>query len=105
MAARGETLADGVLAACGLQRAFHDLLLEFTLQELACCIAWERLTRDRDFGRDLKVGDLAVEERPQLFSGEGHAVVRQDCHTDFLAEALVRSHVDALKRKMPTPEA
>ncbi len=56
----------------------------------------------RAFQRELAFRAVGVDVEAQSCGGIVDAIEDGDM---ILAEALVRSHVDALKRKMPTPEA
>jgi glutamate racemase len=56
----------------------------------------------RAFQRELAFRAIGVDVEAQACGGVVDAIEDGDM---ILAEALVRSHVDALKRKMPTPEA
>ncbi|WP_208351942.1 glutamate racemase [Pseudaestuariivita rosea] len=56
----------------------------------------------RAFQRELAFRAIGVDVEAQACGGVVDAIEEGDL---ILAEALVRSHVDALKRKMPTPEA
>ncbi|SMR71178.1 glutamate racemase [Aliiroseovarius halocynthiae] len=56
----------------------------------------------RAFQRELAFRAIGVDVEAQACGGVVDAIEDGDL---ILAEALVRSHVDALKRKMPTPEA
>jgi glutamate racemase len=56
----------------------------------------------RAFQRELAFRAIGVDVEAQSCGGVVDAIEEGDL---ILAEALVRSHVDALKRKMPTPEA
>ena len=56
----------------------------------------------RAFQRELAFRAIGVDVEAQACGGVVDAIEEGDM---ILAEALVRSHVDALKRKMPTPEA
>ncbi len=56
----------------------------------------------RAFQRELAFRAIGVDVEAQACGGVVDAIEDGDM---MLAEALVRSHVDALKRKMPTPEA
>ncbi|HKK97946.1 MAG TPA: glutamate racemase [Marivita sp.] len=56
----------------------------------------------RAFQRELAFRAIGVDVEAQACGGLVDAIEEGDM---ILAEALVRSHVDALKRKMPTPEA
>lgn len=58
--------------------------------------------RSRAFQRELAFRAIGVDVEAQACGGLVDAIEEGDM---ILAEALVRSHVDALKRKMPTPEA
>lgn len=58
--------------------------------------------RSRAFQRELAFRAIGVDVEAQACGGLVDAIEDGDM---ILAEALVRSHVDALKRKMPTPEA
>jgi glutamate racemase len=56
----------------------------------------------RAFQRELAFRAIGVDVEAQACGGVVDAIEEGDL---ILAEALVRSHVDALKRKMPTPQA
>ena len=56
----------------------------------------------RAFQRELAFRAIGVDVEAQACGGVVDAIEEGDM---ILAEALVQSHVDALKRKMPTPEA
>jgi glutamate racemase len=56
----------------------------------------------RAFQRELAFRAIGVDVEAQACGGVVDAIEDGDM---ILAEALVRSHVDALKRKMPTPDA
>ena len=56
----------------------------------------------RAFQRDLAFRAIGVDVEAQACGGVVDAIEEGDM---ILAEALVRSHVDALKRKMPDPQA
>ncbi len=56
----------------------------------------------RAFQRELAFRAIGVDVEAQACGGVVDAIEEGDM---ILAEALVRSHVDALRRKMPTPEA
>ncbi len=56
----------------------------------------------RAFQRELAFRAIGVDVEAQACGGVVDAIEEGDL---ILAEALVRSHVDALKRKMPTPDA
>lgn len=56
----------------------------------------------RAFQRELAFRAIGVDVEAQACSGVVDAIEDGDM---ILAEALVRSHVDALERKMPTPDA
>lgn len=56
----------------------------------------------RAFQRELAFRAIGVDVEAQACGGVVDAIEEGD---SILAEALVRSHVDALKRKMPRPEA
>ncbi len=58
--------------------------------------------RSRAFQRELAFRAIGVDVEAQACGGVVDAIEEGDL---ILAEALVRSHVDALKRKMPEPEA
>ncbi|WGW03045.1 glutamate racemase [Tropicibacter oceani] len=58
--------------------------------------------RSRAFQRELAFRAIGVDVEAQACGGLVDAIEEGDM---ILAEALVRSHVDALMRKMPTPEA
>jgi len=56
----------------------------------------------RAFQRELAFRAIGVDVEAQSCGGVVDAIEEGD---EILAEALVRSHVDALKRKMPSPDA
>src|SRR6056297_1342538 len=56
----------------------------------------------RAFQRELAFRAIGVDVEAQACGGVVDAIEEGDM---ILAEALVRSHIDALQRKMPTPEA
>lgn len=56
----------------------------------------------RAFQRELSFRAIGVDVEAQVCGGVVDAIEEGDM---ILAEALVRSHVDALKRKMPSPDA
>lgn len=58
--------------------------------------------RSRAFQRELAFRAIGVDVEAQSCGGVVDAIEEGD---EILAEALVRSHVDALKRKMPDPDA
>ncbi len=58
--------------------------------------------RSRAFQRELAFRAIGVDVEAQACGGVVDAIEEGDLE---LAEALVRSHVDALKRKMPDPQA
>ncbi|MEM7075908.1 MAG: glutamate racemase [Pseudomonadota bacterium] len=58
--------------------------------------------RSRAFQRELAFRAVGVDVEAQACGGVVDAIEEGDM---ILAEALVRSHVDALRRKMPAPEA
>jgi glutamate racemase len=58
--------------------------------------------RSRAFQRELAFRAIGVDVEAQACGGVVDAIEDGDM---ILAEALVRSHVDALKRKMPDPDA
>lgn len=58
--------------------------------------------RSRAFQRELAFRAIGVDVEAQACGGVVDAIEEGDM---ILAEALVRSHVDALKRKMPDPQA
>ena len=58
--------------------------------------------RSRAFQRELAFRAIGVDVEAQACGGLVDAIEEGDM---ILAEALVRSHVDALRRKMPEPEA
>ncbi len=58
--------------------------------------------RSRAFQRELAFRAIGVDVEAQACGGVVDAIEEGDM---ILAEALVRSHVDALKRKMPNPDA
>ena len=58
--------------------------------------------RSRSFQRELAFRAIGVDVEAQACGGVVDAIEEGDM---ILAEALIRSHVDALKRKMPKPDA
>jgi glutamate racemase len=58
--------------------------------------------RSRAFQRELAFRAIGVDVEAQACGGVVDAIEEGDL---ILAEALIRSHVDALKRKMPEPDA
>jgi glutamate racemase len=58
--------------------------------------------RSRAFQRELAFRAIGVDVEAQACGGVVDAIEEGDL---ILAEALIRSHVDALKRKMPDPDA
>jgi len=58
--------------------------------------------RSRSFQRELAFRAIGVDVEAQACGGVVDAIEEGDL---ILAEALIRSHVDALKRKMPKPDA
>ena len=58
--------------------------------------------RSRAFQRELAFRAIGVDVEAQACAGVVDAIEEGDM---ILAEALVRSHVEALKRKMPEPDA
>ena len=58
--------------------------------------------RSRAFQRELAFRAIGVDVEAQACAGVVDAIEEGDM---ILAEALVQSHVDALKRKMPHPQA
>jgi glutamate racemase len=58
--------------------------------------------RSRAFQRELAFRAIGVDVEAQACGGVVDAIEEGDM---ILAEALIRSHVDALKRKMPEPDA
>ena len=58
--------------------------------------------RSRAFQRELAFRAIGVDVEAQACGGVVDAIEEGDM---ILAEALVRSHVDALRRKMPNPDA
>ncbi|MFP7672767.1 glutamate racemase [Marivita sp. S0852] len=74
---------------------------EVAVQHVAL-FATPATVRSRAFQRELAFRAIGVDVEAQACGGLVDAIEEGDM---ILAEALVRSHVDALKRKMPTPEA
>lgn len=68
----------------------------------AALFATPATVASRAFQRELAFRAIGVDVEAQACGGVVDAIEDGDM---ILAEALVRSHVDALKRKMPTPEA
>ena len=68
----------------------------------AALFATPATVRSRAFQRELAFRAIGVDVEAQACGGVVDAIEDGDM---ILAEALVRSHVDALKRKMPEPEA
>ena len=99
-------------------RALPDVLdpvdrLVHTLQEAGCAwvgiedlppavFATPATVASRAFQRELAFRAIGVDVEAQACGGVVDAIEDGDF---ILAEAMVRSHVDALKRKMPNPEA
>jgi len=74
---------------------------EVAVQHVAL-FATPATVRSRAFQRELAFRAIGVDVEAQACGGLVDAIEEGDM---ILADALVRSHVDALKRKMPTPEA
>jgi len=74
---------------------------EVALQHVAL-FATPATVASRAFQRELAFRAIGVDVEAQACGGVVDAIEDGDM---ILAEALVRSHVDALKRKMPRPEA
>ncbi|MGV6848502.1 MAG: glutamate racemase [Marinibacterium sp.] len=74
---------------------------EVAVQHVAL-FATPATVRSRAFQRELAFRAIGVDVEAQACGGLVDAIEDGDM---MLAEALVRSHVDALKRKMPEPEA
>jgi glutamate racemase len=74
---------------------------EVAVQHVAL-FATPATVRSRAFQRELAFRAIGVDVEAQACGGLVDAIEEGDM---ILAEALVRSHVDALKRKMPSPEA
>ena len=74
---------------------------EVAVQHVAL-FATPATVRARAFQRELAFRAIGVDVEAQACGGLVDAIEEGDM---ILAEALVRSHVDALKRKMPEPEA
>ncbi len=74
---------------------------EVAVQHVAL-FATPATVRSRAFQRELAFRAIGVDVEAQACGGLVDAIEEGDM---ILAEALVRSHVDALKRKMPTPQA
>ncbi|KUF11876.1 glutamate racemase [Pseudoponticoccus marisrubri] len=74
---------------------------EVAVQHVAL-FATPATVRSRAFQRELAFRAIGVDVEAQACGGLVDAIEDGDM---ILAEALVRSHVDALKRKMPEPEA
>ncbi|MDJ0822091.1 MAG: glutamate racemase [Paracoccaceae bacterium] len=74
---------------------------EVAVQHVAL-FATPATVRSRAFQRELAFRAIGVDVEAQACGGLVDAIEEGDM---ILAEALVRSHVDALKRKMPDPEA
>ncbi len=68
----------------------------------AALFATPATVRSRAFQRELAFRAIGVDVEAQACGGVVDAIEEGDM---ILAEALVRSHVDALRRKMPNPEA
>jgi len=68
----------------------------------AALFATPATVRSRAFQRELAFRAIGVDVEAQACGGVVDAIEEGDM---ILAEALVRSHVDALKRKMPDPQA
>lgn len=68
----------------------------------AALFATPATVRSRAFQRELAFRAVGVDVETQACGGVVDAIEDGDM---ILAEALVRSHVDALKRKMPEPQA
>ncbi|MEL7014127.1 MAG: aspartate/glutamate racemase family protein [Pseudomonadota bacterium] len=68
----------------------------------AALFATPATVRSRAFQRELAFRAVGVDVEAQACGGVVDAIEDGDM---ILAEALVRSHVDALRRKMPAPEA
>ncbi|MEO1139542.1 MAG: aspartate/glutamate racemase family protein [Pseudomonadota bacterium] len=68
----------------------------------AALFATPATVRSRAFQRELAFRAIGVDVEAQACGGVVDAIEDGDM---ILAEALVRSHVDALRRKMPDPEA
>lgn len=74
---------------------------EIAVQHVAL-FATPATVRSRAFQRELAFRAIGVDVEAQACGGLVDAIEEGDM---ILAEALVRSHVDALKRKMPSPQA
>jgi glutamate racemase len=74
---------------------------EVAVQHVAL-FATPATVRSRAFQRELAFRAIGVDVEAQACGGVVDAIEEGDM---ILAEALVRSHVDALKRKMPDPDA
>ncbi|HBM57910.1 MAG TPA: glutamate racemase [Citreicella sp.] len=74
---------------------------EVAVQHVAL-FATPATVRSRAFQRELAFRAIGVDVEAQACGGLVDAIEEGDM---ILAEALVRSHVDALKRKMPQPQA
>ncbi|MGR3482631.1 glutamate racemase [Salipiger marinus] len=74
---------------------------EVAVQHVAL-FATPATVRSRAFQRELAFRAIGVDVEAQACGGLDDAIEEGDM---ILAEALVRSHVDALKRKMPQPQA
>ncbi|WP_417721250.1 glutamate racemase [Salipiger sp.] len=74
---------------------------EVAVQHVAL-FATPATVRSRAFQRELAFRAIGVDVEAQACGGLVDAIEEGDM---ILAEALVRSHVDALKRKMPMPQA
>jgi glutamate racemase len=74
---------------------------EVSLKHVAL-FATPATVRSRAFQRELAFRAIGVDVEAQACGGVVDAIEEGDM---ILAEALVRSHVDALKRKMPDPDA
>ena len=74
---------------------------EVSVQNVAL-FATPATVASRAFQRELAFRAIGVDVEAQAYGGVVDAIEDGD---EILAEALVRSHVEALKRKMPAPEA
>ena len=74
---------------------------EVEVKHVALC-ATPATVASRAFQRELAFRAIGVDVEAQACGGVVDAIEEGDL---ILAEALVRSHVDALKRKMPDPQA
>src|SRR6056297_3444035 len=74
---------------------------EVSMQHVAL-FATPATVASRAFQRELAFRAIGVDVEAQACGGVVDAIEEGDM---ILAEALVRSHVEALKRKMPTPQA